>query len=95
MVKNKEYRQWITLFDSPEDDEFDGELEENDEDLPRIEVTFSITEVQTTPTGQPIVQQQSETGKFIPLPPFLPIFLWLCFNSNNAKIPNCFCGYAI
>lgn len=56
MVKNKTYRQWITLFDSPEDDEFDGELEEHDEDMPRIDCTFSITEVQTNPMGQPVMQ---------------------------------------
>ena len=43
MVENKKYTQWITLFDDPEDDEFDGDLEMDDEDLPRIHCTFSIT----------------------------------------------------
>lgn len=45
MVENKKYTQWITLFDDPEDDEFDGDLEADDEDLPRIHATFSITQV--------------------------------------------------
>ena len=45
MVENKKYTQWITLFDDPEDDEFDGDLEMDDEDLPRIHCTFSITQV--------------------------------------------------
>ena len=45
MVENKKYTQWITLFDDPEDDEFDGDLEVDDEDLPRIHATFSITQV--------------------------------------------------
>ena len=45
MIENKKYTQWITLFDEPEDDEFDGDLEEDDEDLPRIHCTFSITQV--------------------------------------------------
>ena len=45
MIKDKVYKQWITLFDDPEDDEFDGDLEVDDEDLPKIHVSFSITEI--------------------------------------------------
>ena len=30
------FQQWITLFDDTEDDEFDGDLGENDEELPMI-----------------------------------------------------------
>lgn len=37
------FSQWITLFDDPEDDEFDGELAEDDEELPQIKVQWSIS----------------------------------------------------
>jgi len=36
------FLQWITLFEDPEDDLFDGELGVNDEELPRIQVSFVI-----------------------------------------------------
>lgn len=52
VIKNHEYTQWMTLFDDPEDDEYDGDLEDNDPDHPKILVSFSITEVQYGPGGQ-------------------------------------------
>ena len=52
IVKNHEYTQWMTLFDDPEDDEFDGDLEDDDPDHPKLLVTFAITEVQYGPGGQ-------------------------------------------
>lgn len=30
------FRQWITLFDHIDDDEYDGDLCENDEEYPRV-----------------------------------------------------------
>ena len=45
LVKNHEYKQWITLFDDPEDDEYDGDFEVDDEDHPKIQISFAITEV--------------------------------------------------
>ena len=45
LVKNHAYKQWITLFDDPEDDEYDGDFEVDDEDHPKIQVSFAITEV--------------------------------------------------
>ena len=36
------YSQWITLFDHIDDDEYDGDLGENDEDAPRIQFQFHI-----------------------------------------------------
>ena len=45
LVKNHEYKQWITLFDDPEDDEYDGDFEVDDEDHPKILISFAITEV--------------------------------------------------
>lgn len=36
------YKQWITLFDSTEDDEFDGTLGEDDEEFPKIQCTITV-----------------------------------------------------
>ena len=38
----QEWNQWVTLFDDPSDDLFDGELGEDDEDVPRIHLTFKL-----------------------------------------------------
>ena len=66
VIKDKVYKQWVTLFDDPEDDEFDGDLEVDDDDLPKILVSFAITEV----TGaNPAVGTPGRDGK----QPFLRI----------------------
>ena len=36
--------QWITLFDSPEDDEYDGDFGEDDEEEPMINVFIRVEE---------------------------------------------------
>jgi hypothetical protein len=36
------HRQWITLFDHLDDDEYDGEMGENDDETPRVLFTFNI-----------------------------------------------------
>ena len=36
------YKHWVTLFDDLEDDEFDGALGEEDPDLPRIQLAYSL-----------------------------------------------------
>jgi hypothetical protein len=36
------FTQWITLFDDVDDDEFDGDLGEDDEELPMIKTNFSV-----------------------------------------------------
>jgi hypothetical protein len=33
---------WVTLFDSLDDDEFDGQLGEDDYELPRVLVEYSV-----------------------------------------------------
>jgi hypothetical protein len=35
-------RQWITLFDHLDDDEYDGEMGENDDEQPRVQFTFDL-----------------------------------------------------
>lgn len=41
---NHPYKQWITLFDDPEDDEFDGFLGEDDGEFPKLLCTITILE---------------------------------------------------
>ena len=37
------YKNWITLFDHIDDDEYDGQLGINDDEDPRILVNFDLT----------------------------------------------------
>jgi hypothetical protein len=46
----RSYTQWITLFDHPDDDVYDGILLENDEEVPRVQLEFVVTEVNPEPT---------------------------------------------
>jgi len=59
IVKNHEHKQWITLFDDVEDDEYDGDLEEDDLDHPKILVSFAITECEYGPGGEVVEQTQA------------------------------------
>ncbi len=33
---------WVTLFDHPEDDEYDGDLQDDDEEAPRVHFSFNL-----------------------------------------------------
>jgi len=44
------FTQWITLFDHPEDDEYDGDFGEDDEEEPMIKTHFSVA----NPTVAPV-----------------------------------------
>lgn len=37
-----QHKQWITLFDHIDDDEYDGEMGENDDEAPRVYLSFEI-----------------------------------------------------
>jgi hypothetical protein len=37
------HKQYITLFDHIDDDEYDGEMGENDDEVPRVHFQFQIT----------------------------------------------------
>jgi hypothetical protein len=39
------YTQWITLFDHPDDDIYDGILNEDDDEVPRVQIEFLVEEV--------------------------------------------------
>ena len=43
------YKQWITLFDHLDDDEYDGDFGDNDEETPRVQFLFTVEPEQTTP----------------------------------------------
>ena len=62
--------QWITLFDDQDDDEFDGDLGEDDEELPMVKTYFNLTAmdppIDNTPSPQkanPPVSQPVEEPK--------------------------------
>jgi hypothetical protein len=42
---NTPYVQWLTLFEEQGDDEYDGAMGLNDDEEPRIQVEFIITEI--------------------------------------------------
>lgn len=40
--------QWITLFDHPDDDLYDGDLGDDDEEVPRVKIEFTVEETNIT-----------------------------------------------
>jgi len=43
------YVQYITLFDHPDDDQYDGVLGTDDEEVPRVQIEFVVEEAGTEP----------------------------------------------
>lgn len=41
------FTQWITLFDDQDDDEYDGDLGEDDEELPMLRAHFTVNSAPT------------------------------------------------
>jgi len=58
------YKQWITLFDDPEDDHYDGNLEEDDDEDPRILVEFMITQVPMSNKSSPARKRKGKSHFF-------------------------------
>ena len=56
-VVGRQYRQWITLFDHPDDDVYDGILGEDDDEEPRVKIQFTIEEA----SSQKQVTQKSHS----------------------------------
>lgn len=50
-TKNQAQKIWITLFDFIEDDEYDGDLTEDDEEQPKILLNFKVTSLGAQPSG--------------------------------------------
>lgn len=41
-VPGQRYKQWVTLFDHPDDDVYDGILGEDDDEVPRVLLEFVV-----------------------------------------------------
>eukprot|EP01016_Furgasonia_blochmanni_P049025 TRINITY_DN7394_c0_g2_i4.p1 TRINITY_DN7394_c0_g2~~TRINITY_DN7394_c0_g2_i4.p1 ORF type:complete len:853 (+),score=309.08 TRINITY_DN7394_c0_g2_i4:25-2559(+) len=53
-LNKKSYTQWLTLFDDPEDDIFDGDIGKDDEEVPKALVTFNL---EGFPYAQPVAKK--------------------------------------
>ncbi len=51
-VVGKQYKQWITLFDHPDDDIYDGILGEDDDEEPRVRIQFTVEEASQKQTAK-------------------------------------------
>ena len=40
---NQNFKQWVTIFDHIDDDEYDGDPGDNDEEEPKILIDYSVT----------------------------------------------------
>lgn len=49
----KPFKQNITLFDEVDDDDFDGELNEDDEEMPMIQCIFTVNDNKPLSTAAP------------------------------------------
>lgn len=65
-----EYKQWITLFDHLDDDDYDGDFGDNDEETPRVLFKFRVEQessltapIQVAKTPTPKAQPQPATKK--------------------------------
>lgn len=63
MAGESKHRQWVTLFDHIDDDEYDGEMGENDEERPRVLFTFDLAFEREKPQPKPSPQQQTSASK--------------------------------
>jgi hypothetical protein len=55
VVPGQRYTQWVTVFDHPDDDVYDGVLGEDDDEVPRIRVEFFVEDAAST---RPVVVPQ-------------------------------------
>lgn len=77
-VAGQRYTQWITLFDHPDDDVYDGLLGEDDEETPRIRVEFSVEDAHSTNLGNSFTPNKSGVSQ--------PIATTTNWNAATAKI---------
>ena len=61
------YVQWITLFDDQDDDEFDGDLGEDDEELPMIKTYMKMTAIEPVVESTPS-PQKANPPRVVPQP---------------------------
>jgi hypothetical protein len=56
------YSTWITLFDDQGDDEYDGAMGLNDDEDPRVQLEFTVTQI----SEPSVIQQPAPIRKSIP-----------------------------
>lgn len=56
------FTQWITLFDDLDDDEYDGDLGENDEEHPMIRTHIAVSAYNPNPVTPKVTKQVSSTS---------------------------------
>ena len=57
------HKQWVTLFDDTEDDVYDGTLGFDDEEGPRVLISFHYASLNTTPESQPSTSKSRQFTK--------------------------------
>lgn len=72
MCLGGKYRQWITLFEHLDDDEYDGDPGDNDDEEPRILVDFIVTKPQVhkqqpTPSAKKYKEARDNSTDNMPL----------------------------
>ena len=63
LPKNSSYSHWVTLFDYIEDDEYDGDLGMDDEETPRVWITYEMdTQLSKTSTTKTVTTTEESKG---------------------------------
>ena len=62
LPQNASYSHWVTLFDYLEDDEYDGDLGVDDEENPRVWVTYQIDSQSPTTTSKTVTSTEESKG---------------------------------
>ena len=64
-LPGQRYIQYITLFDHPDDDDYDGILNEDDEEVPRLQFDFIVEEQEIKKTSAPAKERASSSNASI------------------------------
>jgi hypothetical protein len=57
VCRELEFSQWVTLFDEVDDDLYDGDLGEDDEENPKVLITFKLVDGPTPTVSAPLLSQ--------------------------------------
>ena len=68
-----EYHQFrVTLFDSPDDDDYDGDLDQNDEECPKALINFNIEPINNILSNKLINETVEPARSKMPTPEEIP-----------------------
>ena len=67
-LKNNKNKHWVTLFEDPEDDVYDGNYKENDTEVPRVLISHEILRIKTEVPAEPavVVPKKEEVLEVVP-----------------------------